>query len=111
MKNNIHLDLVNIANQLARAMEDDSKKEGMAKSFQQRESPKETVPNLFCLTVKKKKKEKKNCLPVEFAKPRVQHWLSESLPLWQATNNGVAWFPPSQLSLESANTLESSSLF
>lgn len=58
MKNNIHLDLVNIANQLARAMEDDSKKEGMAKSFQQRESPKETVPNLFCLTVKKKKKRK-----------------------------------------------------
>lgn len=30
----------------------------MAKSFQQRESPKETVPNLFCLTVKKKKKRK-----------------------------------------------------
>ena len=59
MKNNIHLDLVNIANQLARAMEDDSKKEGMAKSFQQRESPKETVPNLFCLTVKKKKKKKR----------------------------------------------------
>jgi len=28
MKNNIHLDLVNIANQLARAMEDDSKKGG-----------------------------------------------------------------------------------
>ena len=34
------------------------KKGGMAKSFQQRESPKETVPNLFCLIVKKKKKRK-----------------------------------------------------
>ena len=35
------------------------KKGGMAKSFQQMESPKETVPNLFCLIVKKKKKKKK----------------------------------------------------
>ena len=34
------------------------KKGGMAKSFQQMESPKETVPNLFCLIVKKKKKKK-----------------------------------------------------
>ena len=35
------------------------KKGGMAKSFQQMESPKETVPNLFCLIVKKKTKKKK----------------------------------------------------